>query len=162
MHWRRKWQPTSITLAWRIPGTEASVGLPSMGSHKVGHDWSNLAAGAAACTLYTERVGAYDVPHKREVCKFYCESSNYRESRIFHNTILYFKVQPGFLKYLNNFQFSSVQLLSRVSLWPHELQQLWIVAKLAFVEDNKPSPIQPEMDWCSSNFTPILKENLLL
>ena len=28
----------SSTLAWRIPGTEESVGLPSMGSHRVGHD----------------------------------------------------------------------------------------------------------------------------
>ena len=36
----------SSTLAWRIPGTEESVGLPSMGSHRVGHDWSDLAAAA--------------------------------------------------------------------------------------------------------------------
>ena len=25
-------------LAWRIPGTEEPGGLPSMGSHRVGHD----------------------------------------------------------------------------------------------------------------------------
>ena len=31
-------------LAWRIPGTEEPGGLPSMGSHRVGHDWSDLAA----------------------------------------------------------------------------------------------------------------------
>ena len=36
----------SSTLAWRIPGTGAPGGLPSMGSHRVGHDWSNLAAAA--------------------------------------------------------------------------------------------------------------------
>ena len=35
-------------LAWRIPGTGEPGGLPSMGSHRVGHDWSNLAAIAAA------------------------------------------------------------------------------------------------------------------
>ena len=35
MHWRRKWQ---TTLAWRIPGTGEPGGLPSMGSHGVGHD----------------------------------------------------------------------------------------------------------------------------
>ena len=29
---------------WRIPGTEEPGGLPSMGSHRVGHDWSDLAA----------------------------------------------------------------------------------------------------------------------
>ena len=32
-------------LAWRIPGTGEPGGLPSMGSHRVGHNWSNLAAG---------------------------------------------------------------------------------------------------------------------
>ena len=30
--------------AWRIPGTGEPGGLPSMGSHRVGHDWSDLAA----------------------------------------------------------------------------------------------------------------------
>ena len=40
MHWRRKWQPTPVFLAWRIPGTEE----PGRGSHRVGHDWSDLAA----------------------------------------------------------------------------------------------------------------------
>ena len=35
-------------LAWRIPGTGEPGGLPSMGSHRVGHDRSDLAAAAAA------------------------------------------------------------------------------------------------------------------
>ena len=35
-------------LAWRIPGTEEPGGLPSMGSHRVGHNWSDLAAAATA------------------------------------------------------------------------------------------------------------------
>ena len=38
----------SSVLAWRIPGTGEPGGLPSMGLHRVGHDWSNLAAAAAA------------------------------------------------------------------------------------------------------------------
>ena len=38
----------SSVLAWRIPGTGEPGGLPSMGSHIVGHDWSDLAAAAAA------------------------------------------------------------------------------------------------------------------
>ena len=38
----------SSILAWRIPGTGESGGLPSMGSHRVGHNWSDLAAAAAA------------------------------------------------------------------------------------------------------------------
>ena len=39
----------SSVLAWRIPGTEEPRGLPSMESHRVGHDWSDLAAAAAGC-----------------------------------------------------------------------------------------------------------------
>ena len=37
----------SSVLTWRIPGTGLPGGLPSMGSHKVGHDCSDLAATAA-------------------------------------------------------------------------------------------------------------------
>ena len=37
----------SSVLAWRIPGMGEPGGLPSMGSHRVGHDWSDLAAAAA-------------------------------------------------------------------------------------------------------------------
>ena len=39
----------SSVLAWRIPGMAEPGGLPSMGSHRVGHDWRDLAAAAAAC-----------------------------------------------------------------------------------------------------------------
>ena len=37
----------SSILAWRTPGTEEPGELPSMGSHRVGHDWNDLAAAAA-------------------------------------------------------------------------------------------------------------------
>ena len=40
----------SSVLAWRIPGTGEPVGLPSMGSHRVGNDCRNLAAAAAGGT----------------------------------------------------------------------------------------------------------------
>ena len=42
----------SGVLAWRIPGTVEPGGLPSMGSHRVGHEWSDLAAAAAAAHPY--------------------------------------------------------------------------------------------------------------
>ena len=42
----------SSVLAWRIPGTGEPGGLLSMGSHRVGHDWSDLAAVAAAGSLW--------------------------------------------------------------------------------------------------------------
>ena len=38
----------SSILAWRIPGTEEPGGLRSVGSHRVGHDLSDLGAAAAA------------------------------------------------------------------------------------------------------------------
>ena len=38
----------SSVLAWRIPETGEPGGLPSTGSHRVGHDWSDLAAAAVA------------------------------------------------------------------------------------------------------------------
>ena len=38
----------SSVLAWRTPGTGEPCGLPSIGSHRARHDWSDLAA-AAAC-----------------------------------------------------------------------------------------------------------------
>ena len=38
----------SSVLAWRIPGRGEPGGLPSMGSHRVGRDWSDAAAAAAA------------------------------------------------------------------------------------------------------------------
>ena len=48
-HEREKEMSThSSILAWRIPGTEEPGGLPSLGLHRVRHDWSDLAAAAAA------------------------------------------------------------------------------------------------------------------
>ena len=44
----KKMATHSSVLAWRIPGTGAPGGLPSVGLHRVGHDWNDLAAAAAA------------------------------------------------------------------------------------------------------------------
>ena len=43
--------PSSV-LAWRIPGMGEPGGLPSIGSHRVGHDWSDLAAAAAGLSRH--------------------------------------------------------------------------------------------------------------
>ena len=42
----------SSVFAWRIPGTAEPGGLPSMGSHRVGHDWSNIAAAARSLAVF--------------------------------------------------------------------------------------------------------------
>ena len=46
----------SSVLAWRIPGTGEPGGLPSLGSHRVGHGCSDLAAAAAASLVYKVKV----------------------------------------------------------------------------------------------------------
>ena len=44
----------SSVLAWRIPGMGEPGGLLSMGSHRVAHDWSDLASVAAASLYWQE------------------------------------------------------------------------------------------------------------
>ena len=48
----------SSVLAWRIPGTGEPDGLPSMWSHRVRHDWSDLAVGSTVKGI--EWVGIRD------------------------------------------------------------------------------------------------------
>ena len=50
----------SSVLAWRFPGTGEPGGLLSMGSHRVGHDWSDLAA--AATGLLKQLLQACETP----------------------------------------------------------------------------------------------------
>ena len=58
----------SSVLAWRIQGMAAPGGLPSIGSHRVGHDWGDLAAAAAAVKhvrahIHTPQRSYYFVIH---------------------------------------------------------------------------------------------------
>ena len=48
MHWRRKWQPTPVCLP-REPQGWVPGGPPSMGSHRVRHDWHELAVAESVC-----------------------------------------------------------------------------------------------------------------
>ena len=50
--------PHSSVLAWRIPGAGEPGGLPSMGSHRVRQDWSDLAAAAQALGSQASVVAA--------------------------------------------------------------------------------------------------------
>ena len=49
----------SSVLAWRIPGTGEPGGLPSVGSHRVGHDRSDAAAAAAAVDTKWKFISQY-------------------------------------------------------------------------------------------------------
>ena len=46
-------QVHSSVLAWRIPGTGEPGGLPSMGTHRVGHDWGDLQQQKGSGWLFT-------------------------------------------------------------------------------------------------------------
>ena len=54
----------SSVLAWRIPRMGEPGGLPSTGSHRVGHDWSDLAAAAMddTCSSYFRILPNHDFP----------------------------------------------------------------------------------------------------
>ena len=48
----KKMATHSSVLVWRIPGTGEPVGLLSLGSHRVRHNWSDLAAAAAVIKCF--------------------------------------------------------------------------------------------------------------
>ena len=100
----------SSILAWRIPGTEEHSGLPSMGSHRVGHDWSDLAAAAAAAA--TAAAGCFTF---------------WRIPEVHSGWGIYLQNGPTeCIQDSNDDIFVIVQLLSCVWLFTtHGLQQTW-------------------------------------
>ena len=55
----------SSTLAWRISGTVEPGGLPSMGLHRVGHDWSDS---AAAAMIELSLLASVQLEHSYSCC----------------------------------------------------------------------------------------------
>ena len=49
---KKEMETHSSVLAWRIPGTGEPGGLPSMGLHRIGHNWSHLAAEAEILRIF--------------------------------------------------------------------------------------------------------------
>ena len=64
----------SSVLAWRIPGMGEPGGLLSMGSHRVGHDWSDLVAAAASIWVFSESVSSHfsKAAHSALFYYYYC------------------------------------------------------------------------------------------
>ena len=60
MHWRRKWQPTPVFLPGKSQGRGVPGGLPSLGPHRVGYDWSDLAA-----EPYSEQMTLFPTPLRK-------------------------------------------------------------------------------------------------
>ena len=73
----------SSALAWRIPWTEEPGGLLSMGSHRGGHDWSDLAAAAVAAARSLES-SCYLIPThtSAELCRFDRQSGVFIVARL--------------------------------------------------------------------------------
>ena len=53
----------SSILAWRILGTGEPDGLPCMGLHRVGHDWSDLAAAAEVTHMISNKISLARIHH---------------------------------------------------------------------------------------------------
>ena len=65
----------SAVLAWRIPRTGHPGGLPSMGSHRVRHDWSDSAAAASSWLCFSfscVRSDTFEKDYYSEVWGFKC------------------------------------------------------------------------------------------
>ena len=86
--------------AWGIPGTGEPGGLPSVGPHRVGHDWSDLAAAAVAAGLMMGKWWWFPVLLKFQLQSFF-----------FFN-----KGGAIFLKLINFFLFSAVSRTSIIML----------------------------------------------
>jgi len=71
----------SSVLAWWIPGMAEHGGLPSMGSHRVGHDWSNLAAASAPLSMKT--LTSASQPFHSKVCQHPRYSIQHQSLKLF-------------------------------------------------------------------------------
>ena len=110
----------SSALAWKIPGMGEPGGLLSMGSHRVGHDWSDLAAAAAARWLneFSDLLETGECLEKRtrihhlkiHTCSLFSQTGEYNNDRMWMFPL---------------YEFSSVQFSHSVmseSLRSHEPQ----------------------------------------
>ena len=111
----------SSVLAWTVPGMGEPGGLPSMGSHRVGHDWSDLAAAAEAGNLVEIKDRRKHSIHLATV--YHCQSVF--RSCLTPAIFIYQVVTIGYFGL--KLQFSSVQSLSCVRLFATP----WIAARQA-------------------------------
>ena len=83
----------SSVLAWRIPGMGEPGGLPSMGSHGVRHDWSDLTAAAAAkrASLVAHQLRIYLPMQETQVRSLDQEDALEKEMAT-HSSILAWKI----------------------------------------------------------------------
>ena len=124
----------SSILAWRISWTEKPGGLPSMGSHRVGHDWSDLGAEWLTHTLNKQRYNRIRVTTRRWIWLLKCRNSSWNlrninltihilvKSLYSKNTAKLSEMLAGKSCYFNKTKFRLAKDFSK-SLWTISLKQ---------------------------------------
>ena len=78
----------SSVLAWRIPETGEPGGLPSMGSHRVGHNWSDLAAAVFTRGFSHSSFGKDSLAMQETWVRFLGQEDPLEKEMTTHSTIL--------------------------------------------------------------------------
>ena len=105
----------SSVLSWWIPGTGKPCRRPSMGSHRVGHDWSDLAAATAA--------EGYSISEND--CRFFLDTGWFFVSFFFlREFIAKSRPSAGYIKTKSEFPFSS----KRCKVFPYSDRHLELSA----------------------------------
>ena len=158
----------SSTLAWKIPWAEEPGRLQSMGSHRVGHDWSDLAA-VAADTLKDWETAIDDKALKKRSDGYSKENHRTKCGLLYSSfiSLLITIILWGRLYWLHYFQmrkltFSSYfsrignskpysvrSKLTLLKLWPHSRRKT-IVSKICL--EHLPNPHKKEETLCYSSF----------
>ena len=136
----KKMAALSSVLAWRIPGTVKPSGLPSKGLHRVGHDWSNLAATVAVAVSLNVCVCVCACVHALShfSCVWHCNPTDWSLPGSAINGIL----QARILEWVAiPFSISSVQSFSRVQLFATP----WIAAHQASLSITNPQSLLKPM-----------------
>ena len=103
----------SSVLAWRVPGSREPGGLPSMGSHRVGHDWGDwVAAAAALCWCNSSQSFLFFTSSKHD--------QNCRETSTFRETVS--KKSCNSQRQRGNSTFLSIENSSRIN----PFKKLWL------------------------------------
>ena len=129
---------SSSILAWKIPGTGKPCGLPSMGSHRVGHDWSDLAVAAAYFALLSwDEVSSSLLIYQSSII-WLLHSKNYL--KIVNGTLSWFSLGNCFI-----IKKKKIPSVISVRLWP-----AWEGEKILFASGKmslKLKPFQLRVHW---------------
>ena len=102
----------SSVLAWRIPGTTEPGGLPSMGSHRVGYNWSDLAAAAAFIEYQNTLLKMW---HAWQLCTLFLLlfslARNYFLAKIYNVSIYKYRYRYWYIH----------QYILYINIWPQTI-----------------------------------------